>query len=41
MMHEEKQNNLKYNLYPIDQAISFLKKNKFNNPTLIVYYHIY
>jgi hypothetical protein len=40
MMHEEKQNNLKYNLYLIDQVISFLEKNKFNNPTLIVYYHI-
>lgn len=40
MMHEEKQNNYKYDMQMFDEVIKFLDNNKFDNPTLIVYYHI-
>lgn len=40
MMHEEKQNNFKYDKYLFDEIMSFVEKKKFDNPTLIVYYHI-
>ncbi|MBK8552912.1 MAG: hypothetical protein IPL53_18375 [Ignavibacteria bacterium] len=39
MMHEEKQNNYKYDKYLFDEIMSFAEKKKFDNPTLNVYYH--
>ncbi len=40
MMHEEKQNNLRYNKYLFDEIMSFVEEKKIDNPTLQVYYHI-
>lgn len=40
MMHEEKQNNYKYEKYLFDEIMSFVEKKIFDNPTLNVYYHI-
>lgn len=40
MMHEEKQNNYKYDKYLFDEIMSFAERKKFDNPTLNVYYHI-
>lgn len=40
MLHEIKQNNCSYDMYMFEEIMKFLEKNKFDNPTLIVYYHI-
>lgn len=40
MMHEEKQNTFKYEKHLFNEIMAFVEKNKFDNPTLLVYYHI-
>ncbi|MBV6478444.1 MAG: hypothetical protein HGGPFJEG_01199 [Ignavibacteria bacterium] len=40
MMHEEKQNNFKYDKYLFDELMTFTDKSKFDNPTLRVYHQI-
>lgn len=40
MLHETKQNNYSYDMYMFEEIMQFLEKKKFDNPTLIVYYHI-
>ncbi|MGB3017657.1 MAG: hypothetical protein WBC65_07610 [Ignavibacteria bacterium] len=40
MLHETKQNNCSYDMHMFEEIMQFLDKKKFDNPTLIVYYHI-
>ncbi|MEO8666263.1 MAG: hypothetical protein ABI462_12290 [Ignavibacteria bacterium] len=41
MMHEEKQNNLKFDKRMFDEVLKYIEKSNFeDNPTLLVYYNI-
>ena len=40
MLHETKQNNCSYDMHMFEEVMQFLDRKKFDNPTLIVYYHI-
>lgn len=40
MLHETKQNTYRYKMHMFEEIMNFLDGNKFDNPTLIVYFHI-
>ena len=41
MLHEEKQNNYKYNMGMFEEVLKYIENNKIDdNPTLLVYYNI-